>query len=82
MVGSRGSLEFGSVSVREQEVLLRRLACYDMTLMEEEHRYHDHSEAAKVARSSSLKGTTTIAEDVADHGGGASKSTFLAKREC
>jgi hypothetical protein len=90
MVGFRGSPEFGSVSMREQEALLSKLTWYEMTLMEEEHRDLDQSSAAKVAGSSSsegvgsssLEGTATEAKDMIDHGGGATRSTFLAKREC
>jgi hypothetical protein len=61
-----------------------------MTLMEEKHMYQDQSLSTKVAVSSSskvvgssiLEGETIEAKDMIDHGRGATRSTFLAKREC
>jgi hypothetical protein len=50
------------MSVREQEAFLSRPTWYEMTLMEEEHKYPDQSSATKVAGSSSLEGATTEGE--------------------
>jgi hypothetical protein len=69
---------------------VKRLSWYEMTLMEEENRYPGQSSTTEVAGSSisegagssSSEGATTEAEDMIDHGGGATRSTFLAKREC
>ena len=43
VIGSRGSLEFGSVSMREKEAHLSRPMRFEMTLMEEEHRDLDQN---------------------------------------
>jgi len=88
-IGIRGSLEFGSVSMREQEAHLNRPMRFEMTLMEEEHRDPNKCPAEIAAEISSLEGVESYssegaaatAKDVFDPAGG-SKSTFLDKREC
>ena len=76
VVGFRGSLElssrwimgFGSVLVtqREREALLTNPTWYEMTLMEEEHMYHDKSPTQVLGESSNSKGATTTVERISD----------------
>lgn len=71
-LSSRGSLGFGSVLVteREREALLSRSTWYEMTLMEEEHRYLDQSSTTEVVGASNSQGASTIADNMTDPSGG------------
>ena len=60
--GFRGSPELGSVTKREHEALLSRFARFDISLMDEDHRYRDQSFATKIAGSSNSKGATIVVE--------------------
>ena len=75
-------LEKEIFSSEEREALLTRSTWYEMTLMEEEHRYPNLSSTTEVAGASSLEGAATTIGDVINLGGGSFISTFLAKREC
>ena len=62
MVGFRGSLELGLVIEREHEALLSRFTQYEISLMDEDHRYRDQSSVAEITGSSSSKGAVTAEE--------------------
>ena len=59
---SKGVLELGSMTEREHEALLSKFAEFEISLMDDDHRYCDQSFAAEIAGSSSLEGATTMAE--------------------
>jgi hypothetical protein len=56
-LSSRGSLEFGSVSMREQEAHLNRPMRFEMTLMEEEHMDPNQSPAEVADKEFQFRGS-------------------------